>query len=277
MIDYRRSQRRCLFLIAAFFHIVCAGRPGCEHRHFSRWSRSKAIGGASLDLRLSRAYARQHFNWKCTVTSNNADIPDTLRRVAPAAERNRGPILDVLSRVLPKAGVVLEIASGTGQHAVHFAAALPGITWQPSDPDAASRASIDAWRQHVLLDNLNAPIALDVRSAPWPVPDSLAAIVCINMIHIAPWEAAEALFQGAGEHLAGAGVLFLYGPYKRGGAHTAPSNEAFDDQLRATHPAWGIRNMEDVVELGRKANLWMEEAVPMPANNFCLIFRRTGI
>ena len=237
----------------------------------------KAIGGSLLDLCRSRAYARQHFIWKCTVSPNNADNPDTLRRVAPAAERNRGPILDVLSPVLPKAGVVLEIASGTGQHAVHFAAALPTVTWQPSDPDAASRASIDAWRKHASLANLNAPLALDVRSAPWPVPDSLAAIVCINMIHISPWAAAEALFQGAGEHLASDGVLFLYGPYKRDGAHTAPSNEAFDDQLRATNPAWGVRNMEDVVQLGRAADLWMEEAVPMPANNFGLIFRCTGI
>jgi SAM-dependent methyltransferase len=237
----------------------------------------KAIGGSLLDLCLSRAYARQHFTWKCTVSPNNADNPDPLRRVAPAAERNRGPILDVLSRVLPKAGVVLEIASGTGQHAVHFAAALPTVTWQPSDPDVASRASIDAWRKHALLTNLNAPLALDVRSTPWPVPDSLAAIVCINMIHIAPWEAAEALFQGAGERLTNDGVLFLYGPYKRDGAHTAPSNEAFDDQLRATNPAWGVRNMEDVMQLGRAADLWMAEAVPMPANNFCLIFRRTGI
>jgi hypothetical protein len=200
--------------------------------------------------------------------------PDTARRVAPAAERNRGPILGVLARVLPKAGVVLEIASGTGQHAVHFAAALPGVTWQPSDPDAASRASIDAWRQHASLANLNAPIALDVRTTPWPVPDSLAAIVCINMIHIAPWAAAEALFHGAGERLTSDGVLFLYGPYKRDGAHTAPSNEAFDAQLRATDPAWGVRNMEDVVELGRASGLSMDEAVPMPANNFCLIFKR---
>jgi SAM-dependent methyltransferase len=227
-----------------------------------------------LDLCLSHAYARQHFIRKRTV---NHDNPDTLRRVAPAAERNRGPILDVLSRVLPKSGMVLEIASGTGQHAVHFAAALLTVTWQPSDPDAASRASIDAWRKHASLANLNAPLALDVRSDPWPVPDSLAAIVCINMIHIAPWAAAEALFKGAGEHLANDGVLFLYGPYKRGGAHTAPSNEAFDEQLRATNPAWGVRNMEDVVKLGRGADLWMEDAVPMPANNFCLIFRRTGI
>lgn len=205
------------------------------------------------------------------------DNPDTDRRVAPAAARNRDAILDVLARVLPRTGIVLEVASGTGQHAVHFAAALPTITWLPSDPDAASRASIDAWRNHAALANLNAPVALDVRTSPWPVPDSLAAIVCINMIHIAPWAAAEALFRGAGERLANEGVLFLYGPYKRDGAHTAPTNEAFDSQLRATDAAWGVRNMEDVVELARQSGLSMEEAVPMPANNFSLVFKRSRI
>jgi SAM-dependent methyltransferase len=205
------------------------------------------------------------------------DNPDTDRRVAPAAARNRDAILDVLARVLPRTGIVLEVASGTGQHAVHFAAALPAITWLPSDPDAASRASIDAWRNHAALANLNAPVALDVRTSPWPVPDSLAAIVCINMIHIAPWAAAEALFRGAGERLANEGVLFLYGPYKRDGAHTAPTNEAFDSQLRATDAAWGVRNMEDVVELARQSGLSMEEAVPMPANNFSLVFKRSRI
>jgi SAM-dependent methyltransferase len=205
------------------------------------------------------------------------DNPDTDRRVAPAAARNRDAILDVLARALPKTGIVLEIASGTGQHAVHFAAALPAITWLPSDPDAASRASIDAWRKHTPLANLNAPVALDVCISPWPVPDSLAAIVCINMIHIAPWAAAEALFRGAGERLTNEGVLFLYGPYKRGGAHTAPTNEAFDSQLRATNADWGVRNMEDVVELARQSGLSMEEAVPMPANNFSLIFKRSRI
>jgi SAM-dependent methyltransferase len=205
------------------------------------------------------------------------DNPDTDRRVAPAAARNRDVILDVLARVLPKSGIVLEIASGTGQHAVHFAAALPAITWLPSDLDEASRASIEAWRRHASLANLNAPVALDVCTSPWPVPDSLAAIVCINMIHIAPWAAAEALFRGAGERLTNEGVLFLYGPYKRDGAHTAPSNEAFDAQLRSTNASWGVRNMEDVVELGRQAGLSMEEAVPMPANNFSLIFKRARI
>jgi hypothetical protein len=205
------------------------------------------------------------------------DNNDALRRTAPAATRNRDAILDVLARVLPKTGVILEVASGTGQHAAHFAAALPGITWQPSDTDQASLASIDAWRRHAALTNLNAPVSLDVRVSPWPVPDTLAGIVCINMIHIAPWTAAEALFRGAGERLTNEGVLFLYGPYKRDGAHTAPSNEAFDSQLRATNPEWGVRNLEEVVELGRREGLSMQEAVPMPANNFSLIFRRAGV
>ncbi|WP_255580892.1 DUF938 domain-containing protein [Caballeronia sp. dw_276] len=207
----------------------------------------------------------------------STDRPDSLRRIAPAATRNRDVIRDVLVRVLPKSGIVLEIASGTGQHAVHVAAALPDITWQPSDPDEKSLASIEAWRAHAALANLNTPVALDVRATPWPVPDSLAGIVCINMIHIAPWAAAEALFRGAGERLTNGGVLFLYGPYKRDGAHTAPSNEAFDAQLRATNPDWGVRNMEDVVELGRRAGLTMEETVSMPANNFSLVFRRARI
>ena len=211
------------------------------------------------------------------MNASHSDNPDPLRRIAPAATRNRDVIRDVLVRVLPKSGIVLEIASGTGQHAVHIAAALPEITWQPSDPDEASRASISAWRAHAALANLNAPVALDVCSAPWPVPDSLAAIVCINMIHIAPWAAAEALFRGAAERLTNDGVLFLYGPYKRNGAHTAVSNEAFDAQLRATNPDWGVRNMEDVSELGRRAGMVMEEAVPMPANNFSLVFRRARI
>jgi SAM-dependent methyltransferase len=198
------------------------------------------------------------------------------RREAPSAARNRDAILAVLSRVLPKAGIVLEIASGTGQHAVHCAAALPGVTWQPSDPDAASRESIEAWREEAALANLNAPIALDVRNEPWDVPDSLDGIVCINMIHIAPWEAAEALFKGAGKRLARDGVLYLYGPYKRDGAHTAPSNAAFDAQLRATDARWGVRDLEAVTALGRRAGLSLQEVVPMPANNFSLVFRREG-
>jgi SAM-dependent methyltransferase len=195
----------------------------------------------------------------------------TVRRRAPAAERNRDAILTVLARVLPPRGVVLEIASGTGQHAVHCAAALPQIVWQPSDPDAAARDSIAAWRAHAGLANLAAPLAIDVTQTDWGIGE-VAGIVCINMIHIAPWEAAEALFRGAAERLAAGGVLYLYGPYRRNGAHTAPSNEAFDAQLRATDPRWGVRDMEAVEALARDAGFTLAEAVPMPANNFSLVF-----
>ncbi|GGD50701.1 DUF938 domain-containing protein [Caballeronia grimmiae] len=196
---------------------------------------------------------------------------DGLRRRAPAAERNRDAILAVLARVLPARGVVLEIASGTGQHAVHCAAALPGIVWQPSDPDAAARDAIAAWRAHAGLANLNAPLAIDVTSADWGI-GSVAAIVCINMIHIAPWDAAEALVRGASERLSAGGVLYLYGPYRRNGAHTAPSNEAFDAQLRATNPYWGVRDMEAVESLASQAGFALGEIVAMPANNFGLVF-----
>ncbi|VXC04839.1 conserved hypothetical protein [Burkholderia sp. 8Y] len=199
----------------------------------------------------------------------------SVRRRAPAAERNRDAILTVLARVLPRNGVVLEIASGTGQHAVHCAAALPHIVWQPSDPDAAARDSIAAWRTHARLVNLAAPLAIDVTGSDWGIGE-VAAIVCINMIHIAPWEAAEALFRGAAERLAAGGVLYLYGPYRRNGAHTAPSNEAFDAQLRATDPRWGVRDLEAVETLGRDARFTLAEVVPMPANNFSLVFVKDG-
>lgn len=195
------------------------------------------------------------------------------RAVAPAAERNRDAILTVLRRVLPGIGTVLEIASGTGQHAVYFAAALPNLTWQPSDADAAARDSIAAWRAHAGLANLRAPLALDVCGQPWPI-DVAQALVCINMIHIAPWAAAEHLFAGAAEVLSPDGTLFLYGPYKRGGEHTSPGNAAFDAQLRSRNPAWGVRDMEVVTQLASSHGFPLIEAVPMPANNFSLVFRK---
>jgi len=205
------------------------------------------------------------------MTSHSND-PDA-RRMAPATERNREPILAVLRKVLPASGTVLEIASGTGQHAVHFAKAFPDITWQPSDPDAAARASIAAWTAHAALSNVRAPLALDVCSQPWGI-EAAQAVVCINMIHISPWAAAQALFDGAGKVLGEGGVLFLYGPYRRDGAHTAPSNAAFDAQLRATDPEWGVRDMEAVIALGAAQGMRCDEPVPMPANNFSLIFRK---
>ena len=204
------------------------------------------------------------------------DSHPALRQHSPSAERNREPILTVLREVLPATGRVLEIASGTGQHAVCFAGALPGLDWQPSDPDADARASIAAWVAHAGLANVRTPLALDVHQADWGVhaPDKLDAVVCINMIHISPWSATQALFAGASHHLADGGVLYLYGPYKRGGAQTSPSNDAFDQQLRSRDPAWGVRDMEAVVALGASVGLVCDEPIAMPANNFSLIFRK---
>ncbi|HEX7910282.1 MAG TPA: DUF938 domain-containing protein [Paraburkholderia sp.] len=201
------------------------------------------------------------------------DFPLALRQHSPSAERNRAPILAVLRQVLPATGRVLEIASGTGQHAIHFARAMPGLDWQPSDADEEARASIAAWTAHEGLPNIRAPLALDVHQADWGI-DALDAVVCINMIHISPWSAAQALFAGAGHRLADGGVLYLYGPYKRGGAHTAPSNEAFDQQLRSRDPEWGVRDMEAVTALGASAGFVCDEPVAMPANNFSLVFRK---
>lgn len=195
------------------------------------------------------------------------------RRIAPAAERNREPILEVLRRVLPAAGTILEIASGTGQHARHFAAANPAWTWQPSDPDPSARRSIAAWKVEAGLPNLRDPLELDVRQADWGF-DHADAVVCINMIHIAPWQAAEALFAGAARLLPAGGVLYLYGPYRRDGQHTSPSNAIFDEQLRGSDASWGVRDIEAVIALGDSVGLRFEEAVPMPANNFSVVFRK---
>jgi hypothetical protein len=196
-----------------------------------------------------------------------------LRQRSPSAERNREPILAVLREALPATGRVLEVASGTGQHAMCFAAAMPGLDWHPSDADADARASIAAWIAHDGLPNVRAPLALDVHQSDWGVA-SLNAVVCINMIHISPWSATQALFAGASQRLGDGGVLYLYGPYKRGGAHTSPSNDAFDQQLRSRDPSWGVRDMETVVALGASFGLTCDEPVAMPANNFSLVFRK---
>ncbi|SEA96260.1 DUF938 domain-containing protein [Paraburkholderia sartisoli] len=202
----------------------------------------------------------------------NPNLPN-LRQHSPSAVRNREPILTVLQQVLPQSGIVLEIASGTGQHVTHFASALPALTWQPSDPDAQARASVAAWIAHAGLANVRAPLALDVRRMPWGI-DAASAVICINMVHISPWAATEALFAGAGRILERGGVLFLYGPYRRNGAHTAPSNAAFDQQLRLRDAEWGVRDMEAVVELAAAAAFEGEDPVAMPANNFSLVFRK---
>lgn len=193
--------------------------------------------------------------------------------VSPSAERNKAPILGVLERALPRKGLVLEVASGTGQHVIHFAAALPTLEWQPSDPDAHARRSIGAWVEAEKLRNVRPPLELDVRRLPWPVA-RCDAIVCINMIHISPWEATLALFSGASAALPAGGVLYLYGPYRMRGRHTAPSNESFDRSLRAQDAAWGVRDLDDVERAASDAGFGLIETIPMPANNLSVIFAR---
>ena len=193
----------------------------------------------------------------------------------PAAERNKGPILDVLARVLPERGVVLEVASGTGQHVIHFAKALSDLTWQPSDPDAELRESIAQRVEEERLANVNLPIDLDVARLPWPL-QAADAVLCINMIHVAPWSATLALLEGARALLPIRHVLYLYGPYRRFDRHTSVSNEQFDSDLRAHNPEWGLRDLEVVSEFAARAGFVLAEIVDMPANNFSLVFRREG-
>jgi hypothetical protein len=179
----------------------------------------------------------------------------------------------VLRRILPPHGTVLEIASGTGEHAVHFAAGLPQLMWQPADLDPAALRSIAAYRNSARLPNLLPPLELDAASLHWPL-ERADAIISINMIHIAPWRAAEGLMAGAGRLLAAGNVLYLYGPFKENDRHTAPSNAAFDESLRRRDPEWGVRDVGEVSELARWHGLVLVERVAMPANNLSLVFRR---
>ena len=200
--------------------------------------------------------------------STGAEAPLT----APAAERNKGPILAVLKGVLPASGLVLEIASGTGQHVVHFAQGMPHLTWQPSDPDPELRASIRAWIAQAGLSKVHVPLDLNVGRLPWPI-EAADAVVCINMVHIAPWPATPALMAGAARLLPAAGVLILYGPFRRDARHTAPSNAAFDQELRAGNPDWGVRDLEAVTEVAASQGLALQDVIAMPANNFCVVLR----
>jgi SAM-dependent methyltransferase len=197
-----------------------------------------------------------------------------MKQCSPAAARNREPIREVLARHLPERGLVLEIASGTGEHAVHMAAAFPSLRWQPTDADPAALSSIEAWRADAGLPNLLPALTLDVTAPSWPVsaPD---AIVCINMVHISPWDASLALFAGAARELAPGAVLYLYGPYREGGV-TAPSNEAFDRSLRERDPRWGVRDVRDLRAAAEERGLSLEHTVAMPANNHSLVFVRRG-
>ena len=195
------------------------------------------------------------------------------RRSAPHVARNAGPIAEVLREVLPARGLVLEVASGTGEHVLHFAREFPKLLWQPSDPEAAALRSIEAWRAESGLFNLLPALPLDARAADWPVPEA-DAILCINMVHISPRAATTGLLRGAGRLLAAGGPLCLYGPWRRAGVETAPSNEAFDESLRARDPEWGLRSLEDVVAEAGANGLGLDGFVAMPANNLSVVLRK---
>jgi SAM-dependent methyltransferase len=202
------------------------------------------------------------------------DAMTDARILAQSTARNRDPILAVLREWLPPTGLVLEIASGAGEHAVHAAAAMPGLTWRPTDRDETALASIAAWRAASGLSNIAAPQVADAADPDaWPV-DRADAIVNINMIHISPWAATLGLLKGAGRVLGQGGVLYLYGPYRERGRQTAPSNEAFDASLKSRNPAWGLRELETVAEEAARCGLTLAARVEMPANNLSVVFRK---
>ena len=194
-------------------------------------------------------------------------------RSAPAAARNHAPILRVLRDRLPRSGRVLEIASGTGEHAVWFSGALPGVIWQPTDPDPEALRSIAAWRDTTDRPNLLPPLPLDAAADVWPVSQA-DAVVVINMVHIAPWTATQGLIAGAARVLTQSGLLFLYGPFREGGVHTGAGNAAFDADLRARDPSWGIRDLDDIAALASRHGFTAPERIAMPANNLSVVFRR---
>jgi len=191
----------------------------------------------------------------------------------PATQRNRDAILDVLRGVFPPSGLVLEIASGSGEHIVHFANALPSLTFQPSDPEDAARLSIAAWTAETGLSNIRPALAIDVRREPWPIAQA-DAMLCINMIHISPWEATTALMRNAGRILSPGAPLYLYGPYRHQGVVTADSNEAFDADLKSRNPQWGLRQLDEVAALAHAAGFSGPRVTPMPANNLSVVFRK---
>ena len=197
----------------------------------------------------------------------------TLRHYAPAAERNRAPILAVLRRLVPPRARVLEVASGTGQHAAWFAAHLPGTLWQPSEADPSAFASITAWAAEEGASNVLEPVRLDCAAARWPF-GVFDVVYCANLIHIAPWDCCLGLLRGAGRHLAAGGRLLLYGPFRIGGEHTSASNAAFDAGLRAQDPGWGVRDLRDVEARAAEQGLRYVERVRMPANNLVVVFER---
>jgi Protein of unknown function (DUF938) len=195
------------------------------------------------------------------------------RQYAPATLRNRDFILDVLRDVLPKTGVILEIASGSGEHVVHFARNLPSLVFQPSDPDQDALLSVAAWANATGVTNVCAPIALDASNPVWPIA-SADGIICINMVHISPWDATLGLIKGAAAILPPRSPLYLYGPYIRGGFATAPSNQAFDQNLRDRNPNWGLRDLQAVEAMAQSVGFSAPVITEMPANNLSAVFRR---
>ncbi len=201
------------------------------------------------------------------VTEDGGDV----RKHAPATERNRSAIAEVLADVLPVQGLVLEIASGSGEHCGYFAHMLCGHEWQPSDPDATARASIASWTAG--MPNVRAPLELNAAAPDWPI-ERADAVLCINMIHISPWAATLGLMAGAARLLPHGGPLITYGPYRRKGVATAPSNETFDESLRARDPQWGLRSVESVTEAAKANGLAFDRLIEMPANNLILVYRK---
>jgi SAM-dependent methyltransferase len=199
---------------------------------------------------------------------------DDGRLASPSAQRNREAIAEVLAEVLPHSGLVLEVGSGTGEHAVHFARVMPHLIWQPSDRDNDCLRSISAWEAIEAQANVRQPLYLDVADAQWPVM-AADAVICINMIHIAPWSVAQALLRGASRILPSGGLLCLYGPYLVAGKHTSASNRAFDAQLRAINSEWGVRNLDAVSNEARAFNVELERIFQMPANNLIAILRKS--
>jgi cyclopropane fatty-acyl-phospholipid synthase-like methyltransferase len=193
---------------------------------------------------------------------------------SPSAARNVGPIVAVLKQVLPTNGAVIEIGCGTGEHVVHFAEAMPNLTWLPSDPDSDSRTSTLSWIKFTGLSNVLPPLDIDVCAKAWGIEQAAPfdAIVSLNMVHIAPWAASLGLFAGAGRLLRAGGLLVLYGPFMRNGAHNAASNAAFDESLKARNPSWGLRDIVDLEHVAESTGLRLRETIEMPANNMSLVF-----
>lgn len=203
---------------------------------------------------------------------SNRDMKPTERLQWPAPKRNKQPILEILDRVLPKQGTILEIGAGSGEHTATFAGHFADVTWQATDPEEEHRLSVQAWIDHAGITNALPPLELDTRRQPWPVAQA-DAVLCINMIHISPWDSCLGLFAGASEILSPGGIVYLYGPFSIDGAHTAPSNATFDQSLKSRDPAWGVRDVGAVTAVAEAQHFRLIQQVEMPSNNLSLVFQ----